>query len=246
MRKGAGRTRSGRDKTPARRPSASSEEARLAASRRRSGARRRKRGLTGGMKTGLVVGLAVVALAAIYFLNRPGGSSKSGDYTFAVGSPGPGQQAPPIRLPSTDGGTFDLSSLKGERVLLYFQEGLTCQPCWDQIKDIQSNMGNLRALGIDEIVSITTDPLDALKQKVSDEGLTVPVLSDPNLAVSQTYSANQYGMMGTSRDGHSFILVGPDGTIEWRADYGGPPDFTMYVPVSSLIADLRTGLRGTA
>ena len=127
--------------------------------------------------------------------------------------------------------------------MLYFQEGLTCQPCWDQLNDIKSNMDRFRALGIDQIVSITTDPLDALKQKVTDEGLTVPVLSDPNLAVSQAYSANQYGMMGNSRDGHSFIVVGPDGTIEWRADYGGPPDFTMDVPVPSLIADLRAGLR---
>ncbi|MGH2579428.1 MAG: peroxiredoxin family protein [Actinomycetota bacterium] len=198
------------------------------------------------MKTGLVIGLAVVALAAIYVLNRPGGSSQSGDYAFAVGSPVPGEKAPPIRLPSTDGGMFDLASLRGKRVLLFFQEGLMCQPCWDQLKDIQSNIDQFRQLGIDETVSITTDPLDALKQKVADEGLSIPVLSDPNLAVSETYSANQYGMMGTSRDGHSFIVVGPDGTIEWRADYGGAPDYTMYVPVPSLIADLRQGLRGTA
>lgn len=191
--------------------------------------------------------LAVVALAAIYVLNKPGGSSSDGgNFTFAVGSPGPGQQAPPIRLASTTGGTFDLASLQGQTVLLYFQEGLTCQPCWDQLNDIQSNMAQFQTLGIDQVVSITTDPIDALRQKVADEGLTVPVLSDPNLAVSEAYSANEYGMMGTSRDGHSFVVVDPGGTIEWRADYGGPPDFTMYVPVSSLIGDLRQGMIGGA
>jgi hypothetical protein len=51
-------------------------------------------------------------------------------------------------------------------------------------------------------------------------------------------------MMGTSRDGHSFIVVGPDGLIRWRADYGGAPDYTMYVPSQSLLADLRAGLAG--
>ena len=99
-----------------------------------------------------------------------------------------------------------------------------------------------QALGINEIVSITTDPLSALKQKVADEGITLPVLSDPSLAVSQAYSTNSYGMMGTSRDGHSFIVVGPDGTIKWRADYGGAPNYTMYVPVPNLLADIRAGL----
>jgi peroxiredoxin Q/BCP len=50
-------------------------------------------------------------------------------------------------------------------------------------------------------------------------------------------------MMGTSRDGHSFILVGPDGVIRWRADYGGAPDYTMDVPVTQLLANLKAGER---
>ena len=199
-----------------------------------------------GLKMAAAIGLAVMALGAIYLLNRPAGSPRGGQYAFQVGSPGPGEEAPPITLPSTDGGTFDLSSYRGKTVLLYFQEGLTCQPCWDQLKDIETNIDRFRAQGIDEIVSITTDPLDALKQKVADEHLATPVLSDPNLAASAIYHANSYGMMDDSRDGHSFIVVGPDGTIEWRADYGGAPDFTMYLPVSSLIADMQRGLDGAA
>jgi len=78
---------------------------------------------------------------------------------------------------------------------------------------------------------------------VADERLTIPVLSDPGGVVSTVYHANQYGMMGASRDGHSFILVGKDGAIVWRADYGGAPKYTMYVPVPNLIADLRQGRR---
>ncbi len=135
--------------------------------------------------------------------------------------------------------------MRGKTVLLYFQEGLTCQPCWDQLKDIDAHLSEFPALGIDTVVSVTTDPLDAIKQKVADEGISSPVLSDPNLAVSIAYSANQHGMMGTSRDGHTFIVVGPDGRIRWRADYGGAPDYTMYVPVLDLLADLRAGIGGT-
>jgi peroxiredoxin len=196
----------------------------------------------------IIVGVAVLALGVIFFLNNRGGSTagtgQAGQYAFQVGSPGPGEMAPAIQLPSTAGGTFDLASQRGKTVLLYFQEGLTCQPCWDQLKDIQSHIGQFHALGIDTIVSITTDPPDALQQKVADEGLTIPVLSDPQLAVSRAYTANGYGMMGTSRDGHTFIVVGPDGRIRWRADYGGSLNYTMYVPVSNLTADIRAGLKG--
>lgn len=201
-----------------------------------------------GVKVAVFTGVAIVLLGVIYFLNAGNGSpssaNSSGKYSFAVGNPGPGEPAPPIRLQSTDGSTFDLASLRGKTVLLFFQEGLACQPCWDQIKDIESNAGQFQALGIDKIVSITTDPLDAIKQKVTDEGITTPVLSDPTFAASRSYNANQYGMMNGTSDGHSFLVVSPDGRIRWRADYGGPPDYTMYVPVSSLIADIKEGLNG--
>ncbi|MHB8619090.1 MAG: peroxiredoxin family protein, partial [Chloroflexota bacterium] len=103
-----------------------------------------------------------------------------------------------------------------------------------------------QALGIDKIVSITTQPLDVIKQKAQLEGIRTPVLSDASLAVSQAYQANRYGMMGTSMDGHSFVLVGKDGIIKWRADYGGPPKYIMYVPVANLVADIRAGLKGAS
>jgi len=211
---------------------------------------RKRYRLDAGMITffAVVVGVAIIALGVIFFLNNQGGSSagtgQAGQYAFQVGSPGPGATAPEIKLPATDGSTFDLAAMRGKTVLLYFQEGLTCQPCWDQLKDIQSNINQFQALGIDQVVSITTDPLNALQQKVADEGLTLPVLSDPSLAVSSAYTANGYGMMGASRDGHTFIVVGPDGLIKWRADYGGAPKYTMYVPVPNLVADIRAGLNG--
>jgi peroxiredoxin Q/BCP len=184
----------------------------------------------------------VAVLFGIFATSHSGTTNKANSAAFQVGSPGPGQPAPPIRLASTTGGTFDLAAQQGQTTLLYFQEGLTCQPCWDQLKAIQSDLGSFKALGISQVVSITSDPLGGLQQKVSDEGITGPVLSDPNLSVSSSYSANQYGMMGNSRDGHSFIAVGPNGVIRWRADYGGAPNYTMNVPVPQLLTDLRAGL----
>lgn len=192
--------------------------------------------------------VGVVAIAALFAVFTSASSSPTegddGAYPYAVGNPGPGEPAPPMRLPSTDGATFDLADHGGERVMLYFQEGVMCQPCWDQLSDIEGRWDDFQALGIDQVVSITSDPLDVLEDKVALEDLQTPLLSDPGVEVSSTYEANQYGMMGTSMNGHSFVIVGPDGTIEWRGDYGGAPKYTMWVPVDVLLADIDAGLNG--
>ncbi len=100
------------------------------------------------VKLALVLLAATGALAAIFAANAPdagptsdrsrqGVPAAAGEYELAVGNPGSGEEALPIRLPSTKGGVFDLAGLRGQTVLLYFQEGLMCQPCWDQLKDIE-------------------------------------------------------------------------------------------------------------
>ncbi len=91
------------------------------------------------------------------------------------------------------------------------------------------------------MISITGDPIGPITQKTHDMGLSTPVLSDPGVTVSKQYHANSYGMMGMGRDGHTFILVGPDGKIRWRADYGGKPKFIMFLPTASLLADIKAG-----
>ncbi len=211
-------------------------------------ATQRSRGLRLGIIIAAVLLPAVAALGAIFFLSSPEQSAaaggQAGKFPMQVGDPGPGEEAPPMALEDTEGETFDLSEKRGETVLLYFQEGLGCQPCWDQIKDMEAQSGAFEELGIDETVSITNNPPDALKQKVEDEGITTPVLTDPYLGVSKTYNADKYGMMGGSTNGHTFVVVGPDGKIQWRADYGGAPKYTMYVPVPDLLADMRAGLEG--
>ena len=166
-------------------------------------------------------------------------------YAFEVGDPATGP-APGFELPAAAGGTVALDDYAGQDVLLYFQEGLMCQPCWNQLTDIEAQWSEFEALGIDGVVSITGDPLDALAQKVELEGIDAPVLSDQGLEASQTYDAQAYGMMGGSTNGHTFVLVGPDGEIRWRADYGGAPDYTMYLPVDDLLTDLRAGIDGQA
>ncbi len=192
----------------------------------------------------LVVLSSLVLISFFAFASRTG-ISNAGDkktaFPYAVANPGKGATAPDFTLPSTKGGDVKLSDYHGETVLLFFHEGIGCQPCWDQIRDLENDRAKLKAAGIDQLLTITSGPTNLIAQKMADDHLSAIALGDINLAISKIYNANQYGMMGDSRDGHSFVLVRPDGTIGWRADYGGPPKYTMYVPVDQMLKDMKTG-----
>lgn len=190
----------------------------------------------------LTAAVVVVAIVAIATANTLSGGDSGRKLRYDVGQPGVGQPAPDFELGSATGGPFKLSAQRGKQVLLYFHEGLGCAPCWTQLEDFQADFAKFTPLGIDEIVSISLDPLAAQQQRAQLRGVTLPVLADSDRAVSSAYDALSYGMMGGSTPGHTFILVGADGTIRWRADYGGPPDYTMYVPTSTLLAELRQAL----
>jgi peroxiredoxin len=208
------------------------------------------RGRKGGRR-GWIVATAIGAMLAVLALylvyqnaqGKQDAATGGSGVAHVAGQPAAGAPAPPFALASGTGGLVSLADFRGKNVLLYFQEGLSCQPCWDQIKDLEQNRAALTAAGVDAVVSITTDPATLIGQKATDEKLTTPVLSDPDMSVSRTYHANQYGMMGEMRDGHTFILVGSDGTIRWRADYGGKPDYTMFLPTAKMLGDLTAEQR---
>lgn len=208
--------------------------------------RERRRALL--LRIGGAVIIGMLALGVIFYISHGGASGvkagRAGQYPFEVANPAKGALAPDFTLPATTGGSVRLSDYRGKSVLLYFQEGIGCEGCWTQLKDIQDASGAVQRLDISAVLTITTNPLDALKQKVADEGITEPVLADESMSVSRAYNAMAYGMMAGSADGHTFILVGPDGRIRWRADYGGPPNYTMFVPVDNLLADIKAGVNG--
>ncbi|HEX2863845.1 MAG TPA: peroxiredoxin family protein [Deinococcales bacterium] len=197
----------------------------------------------------LLAGVAVVGVLAAVFVTSnspsaaPSGSHGSAAYPYAVGKPGLGELAPPVDLPSTSG-KFNLADFRGQNVLLFFQEGVLCEGCWTQMRDVETNWKDFQALGVDRVFMVTSDPLDASREKLAQEGLGTPTIADPTLVVSRAYDTTSYGMMGDSTNGHSFILVGRDGKIRWRADYGGAPKYFMYIPYPTLLNDLKTALGG--
>ncbi len=189
---------------------------------------------------------ALLLLAAIFTFNAYSRAQlpSSQQYAYEVAQPGPGQMAPNFTLPASNRTSFTLSAHRGQYVLLYFHEGIGCESCWTQMQDIDQNISQFQKLGIKTIVAITTNSLQAIQQKLQMENISMITLADSQFTVSLQYNANKYTMMNGSTDGHTFILVDPSGKIIWRADYGGPPNYTMYVPVSNLIASIQAAENG--
>jgi len=142
-----------------------------------------------------------------------------------------GDAAPDFRLPTANGGYVSLTEFKGSSILIFFNEGAACEPCWRQTVELQ-NSPELTRMRV-TLVVVTADPVDHLQPIVNQYGIRVPVASDISLDTAAAYNA----LSGEEHDGqkptYTFILVGRDGTIEWRYDFtknGG-----KYIPTQQVI-----------
>lgn len=153
-----------------------------------------------------------------------------------------GEKAPAFTLASVVNGTsFNLSNYANKSdVLLFFNEGLSCSSCLQQMVDIDKNYSTFSKMGI-TVVSITADSPSSLGTWAQNNGITkMMVLSDTSLQVDQEYGTLYAGSMHPGMaPGHTFILVGKDGTILWRKDYGST---TMYVQMNELISSVKSAL----
>lgn len=153
-----------------------------------------------------------------------------------------GRRAPSFSLSEVNGsGTFTLSNYASKsNVLLFFNEGLDCSPCLQQMQDLSNDYASFKALNV-VVACITTDSASSLYQWTqANQVNNIAVLSDSGLTVSNLYNAlgSNVSMM-SGRDGHTFILVSPSGVIKWRADYGPG---TMFVPDSQILTNVKQAL----
>jgi peroxiredoxin Q/BCP len=133
----------------------------------------------------------------------------------------PGDKAPDFTLPDADGKPVSLSSLRGRRVIVYFYPAAMTPGCTKQACDFRDSLDSLAASGI-AVLGISPDKPQKLAKFREHDGLTFPLLSDPDRQVLQAYGA--YGekvMYGKTTVGviRSTFVIDPDGVVE-RALYG--------------------------
>lgn len=126
-----------------------------------------------------------------------------------------GAKAPGFELADQDGNHVKLSDFSGKNVIVYFYPAASTPGCTTQACDFRDNLNSLKAAGY-VVLGISPDEPKKLKKFVDNEGLTFPLLSDPDNAVQTAYGAygekSMYGKtyMGTIR---STFVVDADGKI---------------------------------
>lgn len=124
-----------------------------------------------------------------------------------------------------------MADFRGKDVLLYFSEGVGCDTCFYQMRELDQNAAKVSAEGF-TILPIVVNPADQVQAELDRFGLTTPFLIDADGSVSDAY-----GVLGTGMHenlpGHSFILVDGSGQIAWRGDYP-----SMFVTTAQLLADI--------
>ncbi len=133
----------------------------------------------------------------------------------------PGDEAPDFTLSDDNEHQVSLSSLRGNRVIIYFYPAAMTPGCTKQACDFSASKADLAASGF-TVLGISPDSPAKLAKFRAKEGLTFPLLSDPSRAVLTAYGAFGEKMMyGKKTTGviRSTFVIGPDGKIE-HAYYG--------------------------
>ena len=128
----------------------------------------------------------------------------------------PGDRAPAFTLLDDHGDKVSLSAFKGESVVLYAYPAAMTPGCTTQACDFRDSLATMHGAGY-VILGISPDPVDKLAQFRERDGLTFPLLSDPDHKVLEKYGAygekKLYGktVVGVIR---STFVIGPQGGIE--------------------------------
>lgn len=120
-----------------------------------------------------------------------------------------GDPAPAFTLTDQDGSSVSLSDFAGRRVILYFYPAAMTPGCTTQACDFRDNLASLSGAGY-VVLGVSKDSVEKLKAFQEEDGLTFPLLSDPELTVHQAYGAygekNSYGRIVTGVLRSTFVI----------------------------------------
>jgi peroxiredoxin Q/BCP len=127
-----------------------------------------------------------------------------------------GDKAPTFSLEDADGNTVSLADYRGRKLIVYFYPAASTPGCTKQACDFRDNLRDLNKAGL-AVVGISPDRPAKLAKFRDAEGLTFPLLSDPDRTVLAKWGA--YGekkMYGKTVRGviRSTFVVDERGKIE--------------------------------
>ena len=128
----------------------------------------------------------------------------------------PGDTAPDFTLTDSTGAQVSLSDYRGQRVVVYFYPAAMTPGCTTQACDFRDSLDALTAQGI-VVLGISPDTPEKLATFAERDGITYPLLSDPDKEVLTAWGAfgekKNYGkvVQGVIR---STVVVDAEGVVE--------------------------------
>ncbi|MFP5070067.1 thioredoxin-dependent thiol peroxidase [Pseudonocardia nantongensis] len=126
-----------------------------------------------------------------------------------------GDTAPDFTLDDADGKPVSLADHRGRKVIVYFYPAASTPGCTKEACDFRDNLAELNDAGID-VLGISPDKPAKLATFRDAEGLTFPLLSDPEKKVLGEWGAfGEKTMYGKTVTGviRSTFLIDENGTI---------------------------------
>ncbi len=127
-----------------------------------------------------------------------------------------GDKAPAFSLPDADGNTVKLADFKGRKVIVYFYPAASTPGCTKQACDFRDSLAQLNEAGLD-VIGVSPDKPEKLAKFRDAEGLTFPLLSDPDKSVLAAWGAfGEKKLYGKTVQGviRSTFVVDEKGNIE--------------------------------
>ncbi|NIL80708.1 thioredoxin-dependent thiol peroxidase [Rhodococcoides kroppenstedtii] len=128
----------------------------------------------------------------------------------------PGDPAPALSLPDADGTTVSLADYRGKRVVVYFYPAAGTPGCTKQACDFRDSLAQLNDAGL-EVLGVSPDKPAKLATFRDEEGLTFPLLSDPEKTTLEAWGAfGEKTMYGKTVRGviRSTFVIDSDGAVE--------------------------------
>ena len=100
----------------------------------------------------------------------------------------PGQPAPDFSLTSDQGATVSLADHRGHRVLVYCYPAAMTPGCTKEACDFRDNLASFNDADV-AVLGISPDKPEKLAKFRDKEGLTFPLLSDPDKSTLAAYGA---------------------------------------------------------
>lgn len=153
----------------------------------------------------------------------------------------PGSDAPDFSVASTTGQTISLSDYRGKNILLFFNEGVMCSPCWQEISRLERFKDDFARLNT-VIVPVSVDDQATWDPILKEERIVTPILIDADRKVSKAYKIlGTPSSMHDDRPGHTYVHIDPQGKIHASSDFPN-----MNVPTNVLLEHIQQYINGNA